>query len=82
MSVNHFFKKAKRTVPLNIGLILQSLSVSTLNHNLAKMKRISSMLFIGAFLIISSCSPTESVFKDHKISLTVDAEVIETWITL
>ncbi len=34
------------------------------------------------FIIMWSCSPTESVFKDEEITLEVDAEVIENWITL
>ncbi len=35
-----------------------------------------------SFLIVFSCSPTESVFNDHEITITVDAEVTETWIYL
>jgi hypothetical protein len=33
-------------------------------------------------LLTFACSPTESIFDDHELAITVDAEVVESWITL
>jgi len=38
--------------------------------------------FIYLFSLLLSCSPTESVFKDQKITLQADAGVTEAWLTL
>ena len=51
----------------------------------SRKKRIISLcfsLFIILFSLLLSCSPTESVFKDQKITLQADAGVTEAWLTL
>ena len=41
-----------------------------------------SLLFFTFYFVLSSCSPTESVFKDQKITLEADEGVTEVWLTL
>jgi hypothetical protein len=48
-------------------------------NNIYLSFRITCLLFL---IITVSCSPTEPVFKDHELGLTVDAEVTETWVNL
>ncbi len=43
---------------------------------------ISVIKYLYLFSLLLSCSPTESVFKDQKITLQADAGVTEAWLTL
>jgi len=48
-----------------------------------KCRLIPSFIILIPFLIlVTGCSESPSIFKDQELTLDVDAEVTETWITL